>query len=137
MPLGRPQWTSGHLVTADDVNSIVTQLIQSYASASARTAAYSGIPVTRGQLTFLRDVLKLQMWSGTAWVDVRPVDISGTEAVRMRFGLIPPQPITTTNQAGFWRAEDIALATRQDIYPFLGGNAITTRPKHTLSLIHI
>ena len=59
---GRKVFVAGQVLTASDVNSTVDQTVMVFADASARTTA---IPSpTEGMMSFLEDVVQVQVYSG-------------------------------------------------------------------------
>ena len=62
-------WANNEVLTAADVNAhLMSQTASRHASAAARSAAVAS--PSEGQLTYLSDVHKLQIFDGTSWVDL-------------------------------------------------------------------
>jgi hypothetical protein len=78
--LGRKVFSPGEVLTATNVqNNLMDQAVQVYAGTAARGSAI-GTATTEGMVSWLEDVNKLQVATGTAsWVDVYPaVPLSGS-----------------------------------------------------------
>ena len=87
--MGRQIFTTGHLVTADELNSIASQTVQLFADDAARTAAYSSDTPATGELSMLADTRTLQVYDGTAWTDLMPR--TRRQRPAFTFGAIPPR----------------------------------------------
>lgn len=69
--LGLKTFTAS-VLTASDVNGyLMQQTIMPFASASARTTAFStaGVTASEGMLSYLKDVDQLEVYNGSSWVD--------------------------------------------------------------------
>jgi hypothetical protein len=66
--LGFKTFTTGDVLTADDVNGYLMQGVLVFASAAARTSAITS--PQEGQLSFLKDTNSTEYYSGSAWVAV-------------------------------------------------------------------
>jgi hypothetical protein len=73
---GYRTFVPGETLTADNVqNFLQDQVVQVYASASARDSALTGL-VTEGMVAFLKDSNKLFTFNGSSWEEVTPTNIS-------------------------------------------------------------
>jgi hypothetical protein len=71
---GRKVFVAGTVLTASDMNSTVDQTAMVFADAAARDTA---IPSpTDGMLTYLEDVARLEIYNGTAFVQVNNAGVS-------------------------------------------------------------
>ena len=69
--MARKVFQNGYPLPASDLNTyLMDQAVQTFASATARTAAIS-TPV-KGMLSWLDDVNKYQYYTGSAWADLVP-----------------------------------------------------------------
>ena len=67
--LGRKVFTAGEVLAAADVNGyLMDQSVMVFANAAARTAAISS--PAAGMMTFLVDVAAVNVYDGSAWVEV-------------------------------------------------------------------
>ena len=67
--LGRKVFTAGEVLAAADVNGFLAdQVVMVFANAAARTAAISS--PSAGMMTFLVDVAQVNVYDGSAWVEV-------------------------------------------------------------------
>ena len=67
--LGRKVFTAGEVLAAVDVNGyLMDQSVMVFADEAARTAAIAS--PTAGMMTFLVDVAAVNVWDGSAWVEV-------------------------------------------------------------------
>ena len=67
---GWKDWTVGEVVTEPDFQSYIqNQVVQNYASSSARSSAL-GTAVSEGMVSYLQDTNALEFYNGTAWASV-------------------------------------------------------------------
>lgn len=105
---GYRTFVPGETLTADNVqNYLQDQVVQVYASATARDTNLTGL-VTEGMVAFLKDTNKLYTFSGSAWEEVTPTNISADiiNAGTLGTAYLPVVPLakggtggTTTAQA--------------------------------------
>ena len=70
---GTKLWVAGEEVTAANVNQYLMRGVKVFADASTRTAAYGGTgepTLAEGEVTYLRDTDKVEVYNGSAWVPV-------------------------------------------------------------------
>ena len=76
---GSKNWSSGDVLNAADVNSILAnQVVMTFASSSARDAGFggSGEPtLAEGMVCFLNDTNEIQIYNGSAWVSIGDLDV--------------------------------------------------------------
>ena len=66
-------FTSGQVLTADQVNRYLMRGVKVFADASTRTAAYGGTgepTLYEGEVTYLLDTNTIEVYDGSAWVGV-------------------------------------------------------------------
>ena len=69
--MARKVFQNGYPLPASDLNTyLMDQAVQTFASATARTAAIS--TPSKGMVSWLDDVNKFQYYTGSAWVDLVP-----------------------------------------------------------------
>ena len=73
--LGFKDFTTGEVLTANDVDGYLMQGVWVFASAAARTAAVTS--PQEGNMSFLKDTNSTEYYSGSAWVAVAPAGSSG------------------------------------------------------------
>jgi len=88
--LGRKVFTAGEVLAAADVNGyLMDQSVMVFANAAARTAAISS--PAAGMMTFLVDVAAVNVYDGSAWVEVSGgggVTVSATAPASPDDGLV-------------------------------------------------
>lgn len=68
----------GETLTADNIqNFLMSQSVQVYNDAAARTAVLTGL-VTEGMLTYLKDTNLVEVFDGSQFVPVSPLTFSAT-----------------------------------------------------------
>ena len=66
-------FTSGQVLTADQVNRYLMRGVKVFADAATRTAAYGGAgepTLYEGEATYLMDTNSLEVYNGSAWIGV-------------------------------------------------------------------
>jgi len=104
---GRPRFDAGDVLDHDDLNGIVLRTVMGFDTASDRPDG-----TATGELSFLYDADRLDIWNGTAWVAALE-DLSETPlAVPHGFGFIPArEPSSDTGGlAGCWTTAQIFKA---------------------------
>lgn len=92
----------GETLTADNIqNFLMAQSVQVYANAAARDAALTGV-VSEGMVVFLKDSNKLFTFSGSAFEEVTPTNISANiiNAGTLGVARLPVVPVTKGGTGG-------------------------------------
>jgi len=80
-------WSSGDILNAADVNSVLAnQVVMVAADSSARDALFGGAgepTLAEGMVCFLADVNQLQIYSGSAWVSIADTDYGSPKIVQI------------------------------------------------------
>jgi hypothetical protein len=85
--LGRKVFTAGEVLAAADVNGyLMDQSVMVFANAAARTTAISS--PTAGMMTFLVDVAQVNVYDGSAWVEVSGGGNVASDAIQPNFNTI-------------------------------------------------
>jgi len=125
--LGRKVFTAGEVLTAADVNGyLMDQAVQVYAGTAARGSAL-GTSVSEGQVTYRTDDNALEVYDGSAWVEVGAgasspnYIINGAFDVWQRGTSVANDATYTKYVTDRWQANRAALATgatisRRDVY---------------------
>ena len=97
--LGRKVFTAGEVLAAADVNGFLAdQVVMVFANAAARTAAISS--PAAGMMTFLVDVAQVNVYDGSAWVEVSGGGNEASDAIQPNFNTISEDYTFTANYNG-------------------------------------
>tara|TARA_R110000764_G_scaffold133431_2_gene221529 strand:+ start:2083 stop:2460 length:378 start_codon:yes stop_codon:yes gene_type:complete len=97
--LGRKVFTAGEVLAAADVNGyLMDQSVMVFANAAARTAAISS--PAAGMMTFLVDVAAVNVYDGSAWVEVSGGGNEASDAIQPNFNTISENYTFTANYNG-------------------------------------
>ena len=97
--LGRKVFTAGEVLAAADVNGyLMDQSVMVFADAAARTAAISS--PAAGMMTFLVDVAQVNVYDGSAWVEVSGGGNEASDAIQPNFNTISEDYTFTANYNG-------------------------------------
>ena len=97
--LGRKVFTAGEVLAAADVNGyLMDQSVMVFANAAARTAAISS--PSAGMMTFLVDVAAVNVYDGSAWVEVSGGGNEASDAIQPNFNTISENFTFTANYNG-------------------------------------
>ncbi len=97
--LGRKVFTAGEVLAAADVNGyLMDQSVMVFANAAARTAAISS--PAAGMMTFLVDVAQVNVYDGSAWVEVSGGGNEASDAIQPNFNTISEDYTFTANYNG-------------------------------------
>jgi|19_taG_2_1085344.scaffolds.fasta_scaffold51299_2 hypothetical protein len=101
---GSKNWSSGDVLNAADVNSILAnQVVMVFADSSARDAGFggSGEPtLAEGMFCFLTGSNEVQVYGGAAWVTIGDPDTLVVDAANSRVGInegTPDYPLHVTS----------------------------------------
>lgn len=108
---GRPRFASSDVLDHDDLNGVVLRTVMGFDTASDRVDG-----LETGQLSFLYDADRLDIWNGTAWVPALE-DLSETPlAVSKGFGWIYPRTKPASGAlAGCWTTAEIYQALNEGL----------------------
>ena len=92
MGSGFKDWTAGDVLTAADVDGyLMRQTVMTFADASARDTALSGV-LDEGMVAYLEDVNALTVYNGSAWVAVIDSDVLTVDTANDRVGINDSTP---------------------------------------------
>lgn len=92
MGSGFKDWAAGDVLTAADVDGyLMRQTVMTFADASARDTALSGV-LDEGMVTYLEDTNALTVYNGSAWVAVIDSDVLTVDTSNNRVGINDSTP---------------------------------------------
>lgn len=92
MGSGFKDWAAGDVLTAADVDGyLMRQTVMTFADASARDTALSGV-LDEGMVAYLEDVNALTVYNGSAWVAVIDSDVLTVDTANNRVGINDSTP---------------------------------------------
>lgn len=92
MGSGFKDWAAGDVLTAADVDGyLMRQTVMTFADASARDTALSGV-LDEGMVAYLEDVNALTVYNGSAWVAVIDSDVLTVDTTNNRVGINDSSP---------------------------------------------
>jgi len=131
MGSGFKDWTAGDVLTAADVDGyLMRQTVMTFADASARDTALSGV-LDEGMVAYLEDVNALTVYNGSAWVAVIDSDVLTVDTTNDRVGIndsTPSYALDVTgdiNATGDLRVGGTAIGAWQDFPAGKGFTNIT------------
>jgi len=93
---GTKNWSSGDVLDAADVNSILAnQVVMVFANSTARDAGFggSGEPtLAEGMFCYLNDTNEFQVYSGSAWATISDPEVVFVDSANSRFGINTATP---------------------------------------------
>jgi len=139
MGSGFKDWTAGDVLTAADVDGyLMRQTVMTFADASARDTALSGV-LDEGMVAYLEDVNALTVYNGSAWVAVIDSDVLTVDTTNDRVGIndsTPSYALDVTgdiNATGDLRVGGTAIGAWQD---FPAGKGFTNITEGNGTLVH-
>jgi len=126
MGSGFKDWAAGDVLTAADVDGyLMRQTVMTFADASARDTALSGV-LDEGMVAYLEDVNALTVYNGSAWVAVIDSDVLTVDTANDRVGINNSTPSYALDVTG-----DINASGQFRIGGNVIGNAVAFTPSWT------
>jgi len=126
MGLGFKDWAAGDVLTAADVDGyLMRQTVMTFADASARDTALSGV-LDEGMVAYLEDVNALTVYNGSAWVAVIDSDVLTVDTANDRVGINDATPSYALDVTG-----DINATGQFRIGGTVVGEAVAFTPSWT------
>jgi hypothetical protein len=98
MGSGYRTFTAGEVLTASNVqNYLQDQSVMVFGGSAARSSAIGTANFEEGMLTYLTDVDKLQVYTGSSFVDVYPAAASSGKVVQIVYGSTGTDKTVTSN----------------------------------------
>jgi hypothetical protein len=92
MGSGFKDWSPGDVLTAADVDGyLMRQTVMTFADASARDTALSGV-LDEGMVAYLEDTNAITVYNGSAWVSVIDSDVLTVDTANNRVGINDSTP---------------------------------------------
>jgi len=128
MGSGFKDWAAGDVLTAADVDGyLMRQTVMTFADASARDTALSGV-LDEGMVAYIEDTNAITVYNGSAWVSVIDSDVLTVDTANNRVGINDSTPSYALDVTGDMNATgDIRI----------GGTAIGEWTSYTPSLFNV
>jgi hypothetical protein len=104
--LGFKDFTTGEVLTSNDVDGYLMQGVWVFADAAARTAAVTS--PQEGNMSYLKDINSTEYYSGSAWVAVAPASSGGMTSIAS--GSLSTGTLSLTGIVGTYK--DLRLVLR-------------------------
>jgi hypothetical protein len=100
MGSGFKDWSPGDVLTAADVDGyLMRQTVMTFADASARDTALSGV-LDEGMVAYLENTNEITLYNGSAWVSVIDADVLTFDTTNTRVGINDSTPSYTLDVNG-------------------------------------
>ena len=113
---GSKNWSSGDVLNAADVNSILAnQVVMVFANSTARDAGFggSGEPtLAEGMFCYLNDTNEFQVYTGSAWVTIGDPEVVIVDSANARVGVnetAPASSLVVRKDASAGRGGEISI----------------------------
>lgn len=124
---GSKNWSSGDVLNAADVNSILAnQVVMVFANSTARDAGFggSGEPtLAEGMFCYLNDTNEVQVYSGSSWGTIGDAEVLIVDSANSRVGINTATPYESFDMArlnNLGVGTELTYGTHADFDNFVG-----------------